>query len=185
MLLMKRKMSQLLIVDLQDKVFAPIPERKKITEVAARLIKAAKSLSIPITVSEQYPKGLGHTIEPLRAELGNSATFFDKMHFSCLKDDSIRLHLEENRDAGRGQIVITGIEAHICVAQTALSLIADGYEIFIVADGVGSRSAASRDLALERLRLAGGVIVDSEMVLFEWLEQAGTPEFKAIQQLIK
>ncbi|NJM33890.1 MAG: hydrolase [Rhodomicrobium sp.] len=185
MLLMKRKMSQLLIVDLQDKVFAPIPERKKITDAAVKLIKAAKSLEIPITVSEQYPKGLGPTTEAVRAEIGNSAAVFDKVHFSCMRNDRIRLHLEENRDAGCGQMIISGIEAHVCVTQTALASIAEGYEVFVVADGVGSRSQASRDLGLKRLRQAGAVIVDSEMVIFEWLEQAATPEFKALQPLIK
>lgn len=185
MLLIKRKMSQLLIIDIQDKVFAPIPDRENITEAALLLIRAAKTLDVPITVSEQYPKGLGPTVEPIRAELGNAGEVFEKLYFSCIKDNSLRLHLEERRDMGRGQAVIAGIEAHVCVAQTALGLIADGYEVFVVADAVGSRSKLSRELGLTRIQLAGGVIVDSEMVLFEWLEQAGTPEFKSLQTLLK
>ena len=86
---------------------------------------------------------------------------------------------------GRGQAVVAGIEAHVCVAQTALDLILDGYEVFVVADAVASRTPQSRMLALERLRQAGASIVDSEMVLFEWLEMAGTPEFRDLHPLIK
>lgn len=185
MIRIRRKMSQLLIVDIQDKVLAPIPNKQKLVEMAARLIQSAKLLKVPITVSEQYPKGLGSTVEPVKTVLGSDAAFFDKIHFSCLKHDALNQHLEEQRDMGRGQMIIAGIETHVCVGQTALDLIADGYEVFVVADAVGSRNETSRDLGLRRLERSGAFIVDSEMVLFEWLEKAGTPEFKALQQLIK
>lgn len=185
MIRIQRKMSQLLIVDIQDKFLAPIPNKQQIVEMSARLIRAAKRLDVPVTVSEQYAKGMGHTVEPLRALLGNDATFFDKIHFSCLKHDEMRFHLEEQRDTGRGQIIVAGIETHICVGQTALDLIADGYEVFVVADAVGSRMQMSWELGLRRLEKAGAFIVDSEMVLFEWLGKAGTAEFKELQELIK
>ena len=185
MLLMNRKMSQLLIVDIQDKVFAPIPGREKIAEMAVRLIKVAKALQIPITVSEHYPQGLGQTIGELRAELGDDAAIYDKLYFSGAKDEKLREHLEDTRDTGRGQVIVAGIEAHVCITQTALDLIAEGYEVFIVADAVGSRSDQSRELALSRLRQAGAVIVDSEMVIFEWAGKAGTPEFKTLIPLLK
>jgi nicotinamidase-related amidase len=185
MIQIRRKMSQLLIVDIQDKVLAPIPNKQNIIEIASRLIQAAKMLNVPITVSEQYPKGLGPTVEPLKTALGSDAVFFDKIYFSCLKQDALSHHLEEQRDTGRGQIMIAGIEAHVCVGQTALDLIAEGYEVFVVADAVGSRAETNLNLGLRRLERSGAFIVDSEMVLFEWLEKAGTPEFKALQQLIK
>ncbi len=185
MIRMQRKMSQLLIVDIQDKVLAPISNKEKIVDMSSRLIYAAKALGVPITVSEQYPKGLGSTVEPLRSLLSGAASFFDKLHFSCLKDDRLRVHLEEHRDAGRGQVVLAGIEAHICVGQTALDLIADGYEVFVIADAVGSRAEGSKKLALRRLERAGAFVADCEMALFEWLEKAGTEEFKTLQNLLK
>ncbi len=185
MLLMNRKMSQLLIVDIQDKVFTLIPGREKIVEATLRLINVAKELEIPVAVSEHYPKGLGPTIGELRTKLGGSAAIFGKLHFSGAKDEALRQHLEDVRDTGRGQVIITGIETHVCITQTALDLLADGYEVFIVADAVGSRSELSRELALWRLRQAGAVIVDSEMVIFEWIGKAATPEFQALIALLK
>lgn len=185
MLRMNRKISQLLLVDLQDKVLSPIEDGARLVEISIRLLKFAQRLAVPVTVSEHYPKGLGHTDEALRRELDNTMPVFHKQHFSCLQDEGLRHHLEDVRDTGRGQVVVAGIEAHVCVAQTALDLIVEGYEVFIVADGVGARSPLSRELALQRLRQAGAVIVDSEMVMFEWLETAGTPEFKELFPLLK
>jgi isochorismate hydrolase len=97
----------------------------------------------------------------------------------------LRDRLHELRRQGRSQVVIGGIEAHVCVLQTAIDLEAQGFEAFVVADAIGSRSKTSRKLAIERLERAGADVVDSEMVLFEWLERAGTPEFKELQALIK
>jgi len=185
MMLMKHKMSQLLIVDIQDKVLNPVQGKDEIVRKTSHLIEAAKTLNVPITVSEQYPQGLGPTTHTLKSRLGNNATTFDKTHFSCLKHRPLRHHLEDHRDQGRGQMIIAGIEAHVCVGQTALDLIAEGYEVFVVADAVGSRSDVSRKLGLRRLERAGAFVVDSEMVLFEWLEKSGTEEFKALQSLIK
>lgn len=185
MMLMKRKMSQLLIVDVQDKVLGPVPKKDEILKNILRLIHAAKKLGVPITVSEHYPKGLGPTHQALQSLLGDEAAFFEKIHFSCLKNDTIRHHLEDHRDQGRGQIIVAGIETHVCVGQTTLDLIADGYEVFVTADAVGSRAESSRDLALRRFERAGAFIVDSEMVVFEWLDKAGTDEFRSLLSLIK
>nr|WP_245297194.1 MULTISPECIES: isochorismatase family protein [Rhodomicrobium] len=178
-------MSQLLIVDIQDKVLAPISGGKELVQNASRLIKAAKLLKVPVTVSEQAPKEHGHTAAALRRELAGDAAVLAKMHFSCLHDEALRSHFEETRDTGRGQIVIAGIEAHVSVAQTALDMIVDGYEVFVAADAVGARNAARRDLALARLRQCGAHIVDGETVIWEWLEKAGTAEFTELQPLFK
>jgi nicotinamidase-related amidase len=185
MMQMKQKMSQLLVVDLQDKVLAPIPNNHQIIETTVKLIKAAKTLDVPITVSEHYPKTFGHTVRSLRETLGDGAPTVEKLYFSCVKDEALRHHFEENRDMGRGQVVMAGIETHVCIGQTALDLLADGYEVFLVADATGSRSQASTDLAIDRLRQAGVIVVHSEMVLFEWLEKAGTADFKALLPLLK
>jgi len=185
MLRMNRKMSQLILIDIQDKVMAPIGDAAHLTEILARLVKFARRLGIPVTVTEHYPEGLGRTVEGLRREFGPDTPILQKQHFSCLADAALHHHLEDLRDLGRGQAVVAGIEAHVCVAQTALDLIVEGYQVFIVADAVASRTAGSRDIALQRLRQAGAFIVDSEMVLFEWLEMSGTPEFKDLHPLIK
>lgn len=109
MMQMKQKMSQLLVVDLQDKVLDPLQDKHEIIQTTSRLIRAAKALNVPITVSEHYPKGLGHTVEPLRAVLGADAPVFEKLHFfSCVKDEALRHRLEDNRDVGRGQVVKVG-----------------------------------------------------------------------------
>lgn len=185
MLRMNRKMSQLILIDIQDKVLAPIGDVDRLTQVLVRLVAIARRLDVPVTVTEHYPQGLGATVAGLRRALAPDTPILQKRHFSCLGDESLRQHLEDLRDLGRGQAVIAGIETHVCVAQTALDLIVDGYQVFIVADAVASRSTASRDLALLRLRQAGASIVDSEMVLFEWLEMSGTAEFKDLHPLIK
>src|SRR6185312_1689695 len=150
-----------------------------------RLIRAARTLHVPITFSEQYPKGLGPTVEPLRAALDYEGAVMEKVEFSCAKNDALRERLHELRRQGRPQVVIGGIEAHVCVAQTAIDLEGQGFEAFVVADAVSSRTKTSRLLALARLTKAGADIVDSEMVVFEWLGKAGTPEFKELQALVK
>ncbi len=142
-------------------------------------------MNVPITVSEQYPKGLGSTVAPLKSVLPGSATFCEKLHFSCMKDDRLQHHLQDHRDNGRGQIIVAGIEAHICVMHTVLDLITDGFEVFVIADATGSRSEDSKALAMRRMDKTGAFIADTEMVIFEWLERARTPEFKTLQALIK
>jgi nicotinamidase-related amidase len=185
MLRMNRKMSQLILIDIQDKVLPAIGDAARLTGILAKLVKFARRLDVPITVTEHYPLGLGATVEALRRELVADTPILQKQHFSCLGDEALRYHFEDLRDQGRGQAVIAGIEAHVCVAQTALDLIVDGYQVFIVADAVASRATESRDIALHRLRQAGAAIVNSEMVLFEWLAMSGTPEFKDLHPLIK
>ncbi|MEM9592506.1 MAG: isochorismatase family protein, partial [Pseudomonadota bacterium] len=109
----------------------------------------------------------------------------DKTEFSCMRNEMLRDRLHALRRDGRSQVVIGGVEAHVCVTQTALDIESQGFEAFVVADAVGSRSKASSKLALSRLQKSNVDIVDSEMVLFEWMERAGTPEFKALHALVK
>jgi len=184
-MLLARDKSQLLVVDVQDKLLAAITGKDRVVERCVRLVRAAKALDVPITLSEQYPEGLGPTTEPIRKAAANSSFVVDKVEFSCVRNTPLRDHLHELRRQGRPQVVIAGIEAHVCVLETAIDLESQGFEAFVVADAIGSRSRASRKLALTRLSKAGADVVDSEMVLFEWLERAGTPEFKELQPLIK
>jgi nicotinamidase-related amidase len=182
---MKRADAQLLIIDVQERLVPTIDSHANVVGSCERLIRYARRLDVPITISEQYPKGLGPTSPVLLGAAGNDATRFDKVEFSCLANARLRAHLATVKQQGRRQIVVAGIEAHVCVLQTAIDLMAAGYEVFLVADATGSRGASSRHLAIERMRHAGATIVDNEMVMFEWLERAGTPEFKELQALLK
>lgn len=180
-----RGTSQLLIIDMQEKVLPAVEDHDRVALRCIRLLKAARRLNIPITLAEQYPSGLGPTVPELQAELDEKAMIFEKLHFSCLGDDALREHLHQHRKQGRGQIVVAGIEAHICVTQTVMDLSDQGFEVYVVTDAVSSRDDDSWDIALERLARCGAEIVDSEMVMFEWLEKSGTPEFKELQALLK
>lgn len=180
-----RNRSQLLLIDVQERLLPAIHDRERVEQRCRRLIQCARRLEVPVTVSEQYPKGLGPTTAPLRDVLGNAATVLPKTAFSCLGEPALAARLEALRTAGRDLIVIAGIEAHVCVAQTALDLAAGDWEVFAAADALGSREPESRALALDRMARHGIDVVDSEMVMFEWLERAGTPEFKELQELLK
>ena len=184
-MLLTRDKSQLLIVDVQDRLLDAMSAKSRLVQRCVRLVQAAKALDIPITVSEQYPQGLGATVESIRWALPNSASIMSKVEFSCVKNEPLRDRLHELRRQGRQQVVIAGIEAHVCVMQTTIDLETYGFDAFVVADAVSSRSKTSKRLALARLAKAGADIVDSEMVLFEWLGRAGTPEFKELQALVK
>ena len=185
MMRMQRDRSQLLIVDLQEKVAPPVHNIASVIAVCCRLVQIARRLGVPITVSEHYPKGLGPTVAPLRAELRPDDEVVEKISFSCLRNPTLHQRFDSLRDHARGQVIVAGIEAHVCVGQTALDLIMEGYEVYLVADGTSSRAPESREISLQRVRQAGGYVVDSEMVLFEWLEQAGTPEFRDLIGLVK
>jgi nicotinamidase-related amidase len=184
-MLLARDKSQLLIVDVQDKLLDAISGKDRVVERCVRLVRAARTLDVPITLSEQYPQGLGPTVEPIREAVANAGFVIDKVEFSCMRNAKLRDRLHELRRRGRPQVVIAGTEAHVCVLQTAIDLQGQGFETFVVADAIGSRSKANRERAIARLLKAGADIVDSEMVLFEWLERAGTPEFKELHALVK
>ncbi len=185
-MLLARDKSQLLIVDVQDKLLDAISGKDRVVERCVRLVRAARTLDVPITLSEQYPQGLGPTVEPIREAVANAGFVVDKVEFSCMRKRALRDRLHELRRQGRPQVVIGGIEAHVCVLQTAIDLEAQGFEAFVVADAIGSRSKVEPQ-ARHRpgCSKAGADIVDSEMVLFEWLERAGTPEFKELHALVK
>jgi nicotinamidase-related amidase len=180
-MLISRENSLLLIVDIQAKLAPAIFEADIVTNNAVRLLRAAEQLSVPAFVSEQYVRGLGHSLDAIR-EAGSHARFFEKTHFSCAAEPGV---LDLLRTAGRGQVILSGTETHVCVLQTACGLLEAGFQVFLVADAASSRTPASRDAAIERLRAIGVHIVTTEMVLFEWLHKAGTDEFRALLPLIK
>ncbi len=180
-MLIRREQSLLLIVDIQEKLAPAILNADQAIANTAKLIQAAKHLAVPMLASEQYPKGLGLTVPSLRNLLSDEM-IFEKSHFSCMTEPRFSDHLKK---ASRTQIIVCGMEAHVCVLQTALDLQAAGYSAMVVADGVSSRRQESCELGLARMRAAGVTVVSTEMVLFEWIGQAGSVEFKALLPLIK
>jgi len=173
--------SCLLVIDIQGKLAPTMADTQMVTDNSALLLKAAGVLGVPILVSEQYPRGLGPTL-PQLAALVPPDSMVEKVHFSCMDDDGFARRF---RKIGRSQAVLVGIEAHVCVLQTAEQLLEAGCDVFVVADATSSRTTANHEAALERMRADGAQIVTTEMVAFEWLAKAGTPEFKEISALIK
>jgi nicotinamidase-related amidase len=173
--------SLLLVVDAQARLAPAVAGHEACLERLRLLILAAKQLGVPILATEQYPKGLGPTVETL-AELLEPEQIHAKLAFSAAADPKIRTAVE---GAKRPQIVICGMEAHVCVLQSALGFLGLGLRPIVVADAVASRRLESKTLALARLRSSGVEVVDTEMVVFEWLREAGTPAFKALAPLIK
>lgn len=176
--------SQLLIIDIQERLAAAMPEKviDKVIKNNNILLQAASVLDIPVIHSEQYPKGLGITVSAIAKNLPATTQSVTKTSFSCSANaDFNDLVLQHNRK----QIIISGIEAHVCVLQTALQLHSQGFLVYVVADAVCSRTKFNYKNALDRLRQAGIIISNVESVLFEWLRDASHPQFKALSQLIK
>ena len=179
-----KETSQLVMIDIQERLAPAIYQMEGLTKNCQIMLEAANHLDIPILVTEQYRKGLGVTIAPL-SEKAHNAPRMEKSHFSCCDDLDINTYLTNQANQGRRQFVLLGIEAHICVAQTALDLRALGHQVYIIADAVSSRAPLSIDRALERMRQADCQILTTEMALFEWLHQSGTNDFKKLSALIK
>lgn len=180
-MLIETTQSSLLVIDIQDRLAPAMHGREAMEANAAVLLRAAARLDVPVLVSEQYPKGLGHTVSALTG-LFRDDVVVEKTEFSCVANG-----IWKNRfDAlGRGQAIVCGIEAHVCVLQTCLELRAGGTDVFVVTDAITSRTSANKAAALDRLRAAGVNVVSTEMVIFEWLKQAGTSEFRDLSALIK
>lgn len=177
--LLERERSELLVVDVQERLLPAMSDPEGVRDAVSWLLQLAAELAVPLTVSEQYPRGLGHTDPALMALLGDDARVLEKAHFSCAAEPSLRQALAAS---GRDCFVIAGIEAHVCVLQTAIGLREAGYQVAVVADAVGSRRESDHELALARLRQAGVDVVSREMVAFEWLHRAGTESFRRISR---
>lgn len=171
----------LVVIDFQDKLLPKIPDAEAVMGRAAKLIRFARGTNIPILWTEQYPRGLGRTAEGIARELEGHRPI-EKTAFGCLGDAVFLSALEQT---GKGQLLLTGIEAHVCVLQTALAALDDGYEVYVPRDAVASRFANEYEAGLNRLGRAGTEIVTTEMALFEMLREADTPEFKKALPLIK
>jgi nicotinamidase-related amidase len=169
----------LLVVDVQEKLLEHIQDRDGVVANSIRLVKAAQHLHMPVWATEQYPKGLGPTIAPLAALIPQRPA---KTTFHCCAVPQL---LEQLYGRQIRHVTLVGIEAHVCVAQTALELLGLGFRVQVPADAVGSRHKIDWEFALRRIEHAGASVSTTEAVLFEWTERSDRPEFKAISALVK
>ncbi len=169
----------LLVVDVQEKLVPLIADRERVVFNTRRLIDGAKVLGVPVAATEQYPKGLGPTLPELAERLGPIP---DKLTFSCSGCPEV---FQSWQDEGIQKILVVGIEAHVCVQQTVLDLLGDGWRVYLAVDAVSSRNALDRETAFRRMDSSGAVLTTTEAALFEWCQVAGTPEFKGISRLVR
>lgn len=178
-----REGSTLVVVDVQERLFAAMDaeHREEVVRNLKVLAATARRLSLPIVVTEQYPKGLGHTLPELREALGPIEPL-EKVTFSCCDTEGFSARLKA---AKTRQVILVGIEAHVCVLMTGLDLLAEGFAVHLAADAVTSRTQGNWRIGVEQLRQAGAVITGTESVLFQLLQKADTDDFRALVKLIK
>jgi len=179
--LLKPEKTALLIIDIQERILPVINNHHLVVDNTVKLIKGFKVLGLPIYFTEQYPKGLGPTTRTILDELGDIKPF-DKMSFSCSGAGEL---FEEFNTRKLSQIIICGIEAHVCVQQTVLDLNENGFQVNLAADAVSSRKEIDCQTALERMRHHGVEVTTTESILFELLNVCGTPQFKEISKLVR
>ena len=177
----KREECTALVVDIQERLFPHMSGRDLLLAKCSVLLEGMKVLGVPLMVTEQYPKGLGPTIGPLKEIMDHQAPI-EKIAFSCCDEPAFRLALERS---GHSRVIICGIEAHVCVLQTTVDLLDLGYQPVVVADCIDSRSPEDKAIALDRMRREGALITSCESVLFELTRLAGSDEFKKISSLVK
>lgn len=176
-MLLTPEASLLCVVDIQEKLLAVMPEADRVVARATRLAAAAGLLGVPSLLTEQYPRGLGHTPPALAGALPAA---IEKTSFSCHGCAAFRAAIPPRARAA----VVCGLETHVCIAQTALDLLADGLAVFVAVDAVASRHAIDHDVALRRLEAGGAILTTSEAVLFEWCRSADHACFQAVRKLI-
>ncbi|MBW7997209.1 MAG: hydrolase [Candidatus Glassbacteria bacterium] len=179
--LLDLKRTLLVVVDLQQRLVPVIDSHEAVVANCARLIEGCRVLGVPVIFSEQYPRGLGPTVEQLR-KLAGDDEIAEKITFSCLRDRALA---ETVAETGRDTLLVCGVEAHVCVTQTVLDALEAGYRVHVAADATGSRSPENKRVALERLAVEGATVTTTESALFELLKKAGTDEFRQISKLVK
>jgi nicotinamidase-related amidase len=178
----------LVVVDEQERLAAAMERRDDVRSATSRLVRTAALVGVPVVVTRQYPKGLGDIDPGLAQELtevgagGTCVTFVDKVAFDCFGEPTFA---ETVARAGRRQLILVGMETHICITQTALSALREGFDVHVVSDGCCSRNAGSHDVALDRLRAAGAVITVVESAMYELVGEAGTEEFRSLLGIVK
>jgi nicotinamidase-related amidase len=167
----------LVVIDVQEAFRKAVPVFEDVARASGTLVEGAKAVGIPVIATEQYPKGLGHTVPEVAEHLPEGAAPIEKVCFSAAEADGFDL-------GGRDQALVCGIETHVCVNQTVLDLLAEGVQVHVAEDAVGSRAKSNWRLGLHKVEQAGAVLTSVETALFELVGRAGTDEFKQVQKLI-
>jgi nicotinamidase-related amidase len=178
---LQRGRAALVVIDVQGKLAQLMHDRSELFDNLRRMVRGAQVLDVPIVITEQYPEGLGPTIPEIASMLPQQAVI-SKTSFSCCGDERFN---DAVASLDRQQLLLAGIETHICVQQTAIDLICTGYEVHVVADAVSSRTAQNRQVGIDKMRDAGATITCTEAVLYELLGAAGGAQFKEILKLVK
>lgn len=173
----------LLVVDIQENLMKVIHDREEVAKNSALLIKAARTLEVPVLATTQYVARIGDFVAEVKAEL-EGITPVDKLEFGCFNNPAAR-ELIGSLDNSVDTLIICGVETHICVYQTVLGALQAGYRVWVPADAVSSRSEKNYQTGLARLRQLGAVVANSEMIIYDWLQKAGTPAFKQLLPLLK
>lgn len=177
-MLLNREDSVLLLVDVQEKLVPHVLNHEAFVARCEWLLKLANKMNVPVLASEQYPKGLGHTIKQHQSYF-SAQECIEKIHFSCMQQSE---YVQQLRSYNKKQLIVIGIEAHVCVLQTAMEMKESGFDVFIVVDAVSSRNEIDLKYGLKRMKQEGIHLITAEMVFFEWLRHAGSPEFKALSK---
>lgn len=178
--ILNREKTVLLIIDIQERILNVMQRHEVLIENTQKLIRGMKILKVPVYYTEQYPKGLGETAAALKDELETDA--IQKMSFSCSGAGEL---FDELKQKGYKQIVICGIESHVCVQQTVLDLLANDFQVNVAADAISSRRDFDYHTALHRMQANGAEVTTTEAILFELLNVCGTDEFKSVSKLVK
>lgn len=177
--LMSRKDTALVVVDVQEKLISLVPGFHRIVWNVGRLIDGAKILGVPVLGTEQYPKGLGSTVEALSARIGSLP---EKLSFSCCGCEEFLENLSALKVT---KVLLCGIESHVCIQQTGFDLLSAGYRVYLAVDALGARFTVDHETALRRMDSAGATLTSTEAALFEWCQVAGTAEFKQLSSLVR
>lgn len=171
----------LLIIDIQERLLPVMDKSKNVLKNAKTLVQACGISELPMVVTEQYPKGLGKTVDDIKDELSSDAEILEKLSFSACGDELMEVLKKKDRK----KIIVAGIESHICVFQTVRDLLNSGYEVYAAADAMGSRSDFNYRNALELMKDMGAVIMSTEMIIYNMLKKAGSDEFKKVSKIVK
>ena len=177
-MLLKKSDSIALLIDVQEKLVPAVLNKDSFIDRCEWLLKLATRMNVPVLASEQYPKGLGSTVQKLNAYF-DKEDCIEKLHFSCMQEPN---YVHRLREYNKNQLVLFGIEAHVCVLQTALEMKNAGFEVYVVVDAVTSRNESDLKYGLKRMKQEGICLVTAEMVFFEWLRQSGGPDFKMLSK---
>ena len=180
--ILSEKDSVLLIIDVQEKLLNAVFNKEAVEKKASIMAKAANILEIPVVITEQYPKGLGSTVSAIIDSISTPVNIFEKVSFSALDNPEIYKALKSLK---RREVVIFGIETHICVSQTVNALLQKGFKVTVISDACSSRAETEHLSGLDRIKEHGASVITTETALFEWLRTSKHPKFKEVQNLIK